>query len=104
LARAPFVAAHNASFERSVINACLEKHGRAATDITFLCTLKLSRMAFDLPANGLADVAEHLGIELNHHDAKSDAEACARIVLEGHGLVDDLSAAYLGPRRAKRAR
>jgi DNA polymerase-3 subunit epsilon len=27
-------------------------------------------------------VCRHLGIPLNHHDALSDAEACARIAIE----------------------
>jgi hypothetical protein len=34
----------------------------------------------DLPDNP-ADVCRHLRIPLRHHDAGSDAEACARIVI-----------------------
>jgi DNA polymerase-3 subunit epsilon len=30
----------------------------------------------------LSSVCEHLDIPLNHHEAGSDAEACARIILQ----------------------
>jgi DNA polymerase-3 subunit epsilon len=44
--------------------------------------VKLARQVWRLPSNKLNLVCEHLNIPLQHHDALSDAEACARIVLE----------------------
>lgn len=43
------------------------------------------------PRVSLPDVCARLGIELNHHDALSDAEACARIAIAA-GMGGGLSA------------
>lgn len=43
--------------------------------------MKLARRTWGLRPAKLPDVCRHLGIGLRHHDALSDAEACARIVL-----------------------
>ncbi len=78
---AKFLAAHNAPFDRSVLRACCDVHGLPHPKVPFECTVQLARRAWELPRNGLAVVCEHLGIDLEHHEALSDAEACARIVL-----------------------
>jgi DNA polymerase-3 subunit epsilon len=76
-----FLAAHNASFDRSVLEACSRAAGLQPTDIPFLCTMRLARRAWGIRPTRLPDVCRHLGLRLNHHEALSDAEACARIVL-----------------------
>lgn len=76
-----FIAAHNASFDRSVLRASCERWGHEAPPIPFLCTMKLARERWGIYPTRLPDVAEHLGLALTHHNALSDAEACARIVL-----------------------
>ena len=78
---ADFLAAHNASFDRSVLRACCDRAGLEPPPIPFECTVKLARRAWGLRPAKLPDVCRHLGIGLRHHDALSDAEACARIVL-----------------------
>jgi DNA polymerase-3 subunit epsilon len=78
---ASFLAAHNAAFDRSVLEACCQAAGLTPPDLPFLCTVKLARRRWPLPRARLPDVCEHLGIPLQHHDATSDALACARIVL-----------------------
>lgn len=78
---AAFIAAHNASFDRSVLNACCAAARIPVPVSPFLCTVKLARSAWSLNPAKLPDVCRHLGIPLRHHDAASDAEACARIVL-----------------------
>lgn len=79
-----FVAAHNASFDRSVLSACLAAAGMPAVTERFLCTVKLARQVWpNLENHKLNTVSGHLGISLNHHHAGSDAEACARIAIEG---------------------
>ncbi len=76
-----YLAAHNAPFDRSVLAACCQATGLAPPPLPFVCTVKIARQTWALRPTRLPDVCRHLGIPLNHHDAASDAEACARIVL-----------------------
>ncbi|OQA65842.1 MAG: DNA polymerase III PolC-type [Firmicutes bacterium ADurb.Bin262] len=62
-----FVAAHNAPFDLAVLRALACKWG--------------------LENHRLDTVCGHLGIGLNHHNAASDAEGCARIVLQAVRLA-----------------
>lgn len=78
---AAFLAAHNASFDRSVLRACCAHAGKTMPPLDFTCTVKLARARWGLAPARLPDVCRHLGIALKHHDAASDAEACARILL-----------------------
>ena len=82
-----FAAAHNASFDRSVLRACCELARIPTPDIRFECSMRLARAAWDLRPTKLPDVCQRLGIALRHHDALSDAEACARIVLAARGCL-----------------
>jgi DNA polymerase-3 subunit epsilon len=75
------LAAHNASFDRSVLAACCAMAGVAGPSLPFLCTVKLARRAWGLKPANLPAVCRHLHLELRHHDAASDALACARIVM-----------------------
>lgn len=83
-----FLAAHNASFDRGVLEACCRKAGLSIPALPFECTVRIARRAWKLPSNRLPEVARHLGIPLNHHHAESDALACAGIVIaarmQGH--------------------
>lgn len=77
----PFLSAHNASFDRSVIEACCRSYGLERPLSKFVCTVTVAREIWNLRPTKLSDVCRHLRIALNHHKAGSDAEACARIVL-----------------------
>ena len=77
-----FVAAHNAAFDRQVLRACFSRSGIPAPRVRFECTIRLARQTWGIRPTRLDVVARTLGIPLRHHDAMSDAEACARIVLE----------------------
>ena len=79
-----FLAAHNASFDESVLRACAARARRPMLTPRFVCTVRLARQTWSLYPTKLPDVARHLGIPLRHHDAASDAEACARIVMAAH--------------------
>lgn len=81
-----FIAAHNASFDRSVLLHCCHLAGLPLPAAEFQCTVKLSRRAWCLDHAKLPDVCRHLGLPLNHHDAASDALACASIVLAARRL------------------
>lgn len=82
LSGADYFVAHNAMFDRGVLEACCAKAGLTMPPLPFHCTVKLARQVWRLPSNKLNLVCEHLNIPLQHHDALSDAEACAQIVLE----------------------
>lgn len=79
---ASFFAAHNAGFDKKVLAACCEKAGVQPPNLDFLCTVVLARKTWGLFPTRLPDVCRHLDIPLEHHQALSDAEACARIVIE----------------------
>ena len=76
-----FFAAHNAPFDRGVLGACCASCGLATPPLPFVCTVRLARAQWDIFPTKLPDVCRHLGIALRHHQADSDAEACARIVV-----------------------
>jgi len=78
---AAFLAAHNAPFDRRVLQACCAAAGLAPPPLPFVCTVQVSRKKWGLKPNNLPAVCRRLGIGLIHHDAASDAEACARIVI-----------------------
>jgi len=79
-----FIAAHNASFDSSVLRACCEKSKIVMPTLPFTCTVKLARSTWNLYPTKLPNVAQYLKLKLNHHDALSDALACAQIVIAAH--------------------
>ena len=76
-----FIAAHNAPFDKSVLYACCAAAGLEAPPHPFICTVKLSRQELGLKPATLSHVCRHLSIPLKHHNALSDAEACAKIMI-----------------------
>jgi DNA polymerase-3 subunit epsilon len=75
-----FLVAHNAPFDRGVLGACLTYYGIDFPVPRFECTVVASRRAWPALRNHRLDtVSDHLGLELDHHQALSDAIACARI-------------------------
>ena len=78
----PLLLAHNAPFDIGVLRAALRHYRLAPPRLDFLCTVKIARAAWPgLEGYGLANMATHLGLELRHHAADSDAAACAGIAL-----------------------
>jgi len=78
---ATFFAAHNAPFDKGVLHACCATYGIRAPSLPFRCTVQMSRRAWNIYPTKLSDVCKKLKIALNHHEALSDAMACAQIVL-----------------------
>jgi len=78
------IVAHNAAFERSVIDRASEAYGIAPPPFQYLCTMKLAKVSFpDEPNHKLGDLSRRLGLpEFEHHNAGADAEACARLLFE----------------------
>ena len=79
---AHFLAAHNAPFDSGVLAACCAAAKLPAPKHRFICTVRLARSTWNIYPTKLPDVARHLKLELNHHEALSDALACANIVIE----------------------
>ncbi|MCW2927886.1 MAG: 3-5 exonuclease [Thermoleophilia bacterium] len=72
--------AHNAGFDVGVIRRSCEEFRLQPPSARYLCTVQLSRRTWpDLTAHKLPIVAGHVGAQLNHHDALSDAAACSTI-------------------------
>lgn len=78
---ADFLAAHNSSFDEGVLRACCKLYGIEYPDIPFQCTVKISRKLWGIYPTKLNLVCEHFNIPLNHHEAGSDTEACAQIMI-----------------------
>lgn len=78
---AQFIAAHNAPFDNGVLNACCEAACLPKPTHRFVCTVRLARSTWSIYPTKLNNVCRHLNIELNHHEALSDALACAQIVI-----------------------
>ena len=75
--------AHNIGFDKTVLSKCLAIYGLFLPHDNFFCSVKASRRHWPQFQNHkLNTVADELGIELKHHDAASDANACAEIILK----------------------
>ena len=79
------VVAHNESFDRNVLSKTMKDYGLDYSDLNlpdhWECTLKMYRAKGYTPAN-LAACCRVQNIELNHHEALSDARACALLYLK----------------------
>jgi DNA polymerase-3 subunit epsilon len=78
------IVAHNESFDRNVLKKTMADYGIDYTDLNinnrWECTLKIYRAKGFQPAN-LNACCQIMRIELNHHEALSDARACAMLYL-----------------------
>lgn len=69
------VVAHNGfGFDFPVLNKTLEHYGLATPEYNKICTYQIYK-------SNLADLCQRHNIPLNHHDALSDAKACAELYL-----------------------
>lgn len=76
------IVAHNASFDMSCLRYILDMSNLKYPDLDYACTYRLAKEAITLPKHDLHKVSGHFKIELNHHHAESDANACALIALK----------------------
>jgi hypothetical protein len=104
------VVAHNAGFDMSVLRRACEATDAACPSYRYLCSLQVARKTYDLASYRLPSVAAAAGfLDFAHHDAASDALACAHIMIDAaaragaHDVVE--LAMLLGvrvPRRRQR--
>ncbi|WP_286765873.1 exonuclease domain-containing protein [Rhodopirellula europaea] len=82
------VVAHNASFDISVLRRSLQAAEIATCQFDYFCSCKLAQVAWpELPMHKLDYICRQLEVELDHHNAESDASACADIVLIASRLL-----------------
>ncbi|RJQ33505.1 MAG: hypothetical protein C4562_00085 [Actinobacteria bacterium] len=75
------IIAHNASFDVAVLRNVLDLYNIAYPKADYLCSVKIAKKVWtEINRHGLKAMAEHLGIDFCHHDAKEDAYASAEIV------------------------
>lgn len=78
--------AHNAPFDRSVLNGCLEYYHLPPISNPWKCTCRTARRFFPnvlhqpLPNYRLNTIADFYDIHFQHHDALEDARTCALIL------------------------
>ena len=82
------VICHNADFDISVLTQAMEYYNIVDDSLRFEyhCTMKLCN------GHGLFDCCKELNIPLNHHNALSDAEACAMLYLHLKGVTPCITA------------
>ncbi|MEW9096125.1 MAG: exonuclease domain-containing protein [Clostridiaceae bacterium] len=78
------IVAHNAIFDMSVLKNCLFYYNLGMPNFEYLCSIPISTRACrgEKIGKSLKDRTEYFNIEINdHHNALSDATACAELVL-----------------------
>jgi len=79
------VVAHNESFDRSVLQKTMAENGLDYSELKLSerweCTMKLCRANDKYPSGKLNECCAIDNIELQHHEALSDARACAELYL-----------------------
>ena len=83
---------HNAAFDMGVLRASAARYGLPGFTGSVTCTMRLARRVWPtVPGYGLGVLAPRLGIAFDHHQAGSDAWACASVALamiKDQGCVD----------------
>lgn len=81
LAEGSVLVCHNAMFDTAVLCACLAHYHLPVPECRYVCTVKVAQRVWpQLQNHKLDTVSQALGIELNHHEAGSDAHAAGLIL------------------------
>lgn len=78
---ARFIAAHRAKFDEWALSACCQRSSLPMPAVPFHCTARLAQRTWGYGQLSLAALCQRLGIPHRPHEALSDAEAAARVVL-----------------------
>ncbi|MDM8158505.1 exonuclease domain-containing protein [Labilibaculum sp. K2S] len=90
------VIAHNASFDVSVLRACLETYNIRFPEFDYLCTVQICRNIWpNMPNHKLNTIAHLFDIPLRHHDALEDTLACAKIAIKACEVMNMNSLTHL---------
>lgn len=94
------LAAHNARFDMGVLSGLLQYYDLERLKLNVADSVAIARRAWpQLADHRLPTVAAYLNISLDHHEAASDAHACAKILcraeLEQRGSVKAAVRSYV---------
>lgn len=82
MSKYPLVA-HNAQFDLGVLKACLNHYNISwKSEVEYLCTVQMGRQLLPGMKHNLNVLCDHYHIPLDHHQADSDSQACAEILLQ----------------------
>lgn len=82
LTSADIIVAHNARFDMEVLRQTLDHFQIPQPTFRYFCTCTLARRVWpELPNHRLNTLAAHIGCELQHHHAQSDAVAAGKLML-----------------------
>jgi len=95
---ADYFIAHNAWFDKKVLASCCAAANRKPPARPFICTVRVARSHWNFRPANLPSVCRKLGIKLNHHNAASDASACASIIIRAIKEGFSLPAGVVGAR------
>lgn len=74
--------AHNAVFDMGVLKKCLHDYGIVwKSTVKYLCTVQAGRRLLLGMSQRLNVMCDYYGISLDHHQADSDSNACAEILM-----------------------
>ena len=99
---ADYFLAHYAPFDRNVLAACCSAAGRRPPRVPFICTVRVARSHWNFRPTTLPTVCTQLGISLKHHNAASDALACASIALRAMKEGFPIHSAAVGSQSRRR--
>jgi len=91
------IVAHNASFDLSVLRSLFDHFNIPYPDLEYFCTVMAAkRVIKDSFNHKLSTLSQYFDIELNHHNAESDAIAAAYIAIglcrkTGSNTLNELS-------------
>lgn len=92
-----YVVAHNAAFDRSVLEVSAASKGLTLPPLLWGCTVQMARRLWPGGSMKLFDLANRIGLPwFQHHNALSDATTCAKLVLKAREIPIHL------PRQASR--
>lgn len=73
----------HSTFDRGALSAACSLHQKTMIDTRWLDSVRVARRAWpELSSHRLNVLASHLGIELQHHDALSDARAAGIVIVK----------------------
>lgn len=73
------VVGHNITYDLRVLSKSLQRYNIPVPDFNFICTLSLSRKNLNLDSYKLENIAKHLHIIYNPHNAIEDARAAQEL-------------------------
>lgn len=80
------VIAHNTSADMVILSKLAGKYNMAVKDFPYLCTVEAYKKNGSFSKFGLKSIANELGLDFEHHNAKEDALVCLKIFMN---LLDD---------------